>query len=123
MRIIRIQINNFRNFECVDVAVGQNLVIMGENKVGKSNFIHALRLVLDPTLPDSARQLRIEDFWDGITRPLPPDVYIKIDIDFADFEKNTEHLAVLAEHIVQPVPMVSRLTYVFKPKAGLTEAP
>lgn len=96
---------------------------MGENKVGKSNLIHALRLVLDPTLPDSARQLKMEDFWDGLPRPLSPSTCIIISIDFSDFEDNVDHLALLAEHLVQPVPMVSRLTYVFKPKDDLEEAP
>lgn len=66
MRISRIKINNFRNFEEFDVAVGESAVIVGENGVGKSNLIHALRLILDPTLADSARQLRNEDFWDGL---------------------------------------------------------
>ncbi len=34
--------------------------MVGENRVGKSNFIFALRLV-----PDSARQLKLSDIWDG----------------------------------------------------------
>ena len=29
-----------------------------------------MRLLLDPSLPDSARQLRLDDFWDGLKRPL-----------------------------------------------------
>ena len=45
-------------------------MIVGENKIGKSNLLHALRLVLDPPLPDSVRQRRDEDFWDGLPRPL-----------------------------------------------------
>jgi putative ATP-dependent endonuclease of OLD family len=40
-------------------------VLLGENRVGKSNLLFAMRLVIDQTLPDSARQLRISDFWDG----------------------------------------------------------
>ena len=48
MRLSRIQINNFRNFVALDVALGQHAVIVGENKIGKSNLIYALRLVLDP---------------------------------------------------------------------------
>ena len=99
------------------------MVVMGENKVGKSNFLHALRLVLDPSLPDSARQLRMEDFWDGLARPLAMDACILVSIDITDFEDNVDHLAILAEHIVQPTPMVSRLTYIFRPKPDLKEAP
>ncbi len=52
MRISRIRIENFRNFRLLDVALGAPAVVVGENRVGKSNFLHALRLVLDPALPD-----------------------------------------------------------------------
>jgi putative ATP-dependent endonuclease of the OLD family len=58
MRLSRIQIDNFRNFKSLDIALSGHAVIVGENKIGKSNLLHALRLVLDPSLPDSAR-LRI----------------------------------------------------------------
>ena len=61
----------FRNFRHLDVTFGdsQSVVFLGENKIGKSNFVTALRLVLDSSMPDSARQLRLEDFHDGI-RPI-----------------------------------------------------
>ncbi len=62
MKISRVQIKNFRNFASLDVALGEHAVIVGENKVGKSNFLFALRLILDPSLPDTARKLRDEDF-------------------------------------------------------------
>jgi putative ATP-dependent endonuclease of the OLD family len=53
MRISRVRIENFRNFKLLDVELGQNIVLVGENKSGKTNFIHALRLVLDPSLSDN----------------------------------------------------------------------
>jgi len=98
-------------------------VILGENQIGKTNLIYALRLVLDPSLPDSARQLRADDFWDGIPRPLAQNCVIRISVDIADFEDDEGHLAVLAEHLVQPEPMVARLTYEFGPIPGLDHAP
>ena len=48
MHLSRIQIKNFRNFQDLDVALGGNLVIVGENRVGKSNLLYALRLIFDP---------------------------------------------------------------------------
>ncbi len=90
-----------------------NAVIVGENKIGKSNLLHALRLVLDPTLPDTARKLRDEDFWDGIPRPLPRDAAITIALDITDFEDDEDLLSVLSEHVISTGPMVSRLTYMF----------
>lgn len=121
MRISRVQINNFRNFKSLDVEVGQHLVIVGENKVGKSNLLHALRLVLDPSLPDSARRLRIEDFWDGL-KPLDGDAQITVSVDLTDFQDNEGHIAVLGDYLVEHTPMVARLTYAFFPKPDL-EAP
>src|SRR6185312_5371797 len=123
MRIARIHIENFRNFHELDIAVGRSAVILGENQIGKTNLLFALRLVLDPSLPDSARQLRHEDFWDGIARPLSRDVRIQISIDISDFEEDEGQLAVLAEHLVQPEPMIARLTYEFGPIPGVDHAP
>ena len=122
MRISRVQINNFRNFENLDVQVGPHLVIVGENKVGKSNFLHALRLLLDPSLPDSARRLRIEDIWDG-AKPLQADSCITISVDLTDFEDNVGHITVLSDYLIEHSPMVARLTYSFFPKPDLLSAP
>lgn len=123
MRISRIQISNFRNFAEVDIKLGDNAVVVGENKIGKSNLLYALRLILDPSLPDSARKLRDEDFWDGLPRPLGKDDRIVVSVDIADFEDNENQLAVLAEHLVEPEPMISRLTYEWRPLPGLEGDP
>ncbi len=123
MRISRIVIKNFRNFADLDVSLAENAVIVGENKIGKSNLLHALRLILDPSLPDSARKLREEDFWDGLPRPLTKDDRITVSVEIADFEDNDNQLAILAEHLVEPDPMVARLTYVWQPLPGLEGDP
>jgi putative ATP-dependent endonuclease of OLD family len=119
MKLSRVQITNFRNFKNLDVALDLHAVIVGENKIGKSNFLYALRLLLDPTLPDSARQLRQEDFWDGLERPLSKDDEIRIALELSEFEGDTKLLAVLSEHLVVPEPMTSRITYVFRPIPSL----
>lgn len=66
MRLSKLSIRNFRNFTTIDIPLAGNVVLLGENRVGKSNLLFAIRLVLDPTLPDSARQLKLSDFWDGV---------------------------------------------------------
>jgi putative ATP-dependent endonuclease of OLD family len=123
MHISRIHIINFRNFKNLDIKLSENIVVLGENKVGKTNLLFALRLILDPSLPDSARRLRIEDFWDGLERPLKKDDIIQISVEFSDFEDNDNLLAVLADHLIQPDPMVARITYKLQPKAGLEGSP
>jgi len=123
MRLSRIVIKNFRNFKHLDVRLGQHAVVLGENKVGKTNLLFALRLILDPTLPDSARRLRIDDFWDGLARPLKVEDAIEVSVEFREFENDENLLAVLADHLVQPNPMVARVTYRYQPVQGLERAP
>ncbi len=118
MRISRVQIENFRNFKHLDVKLGQNIVLVGENKSGKSNFIEALRLILDPSLSDNDRLLDENDFWDG-DGSLPFDGrQIKISVqftDFADAEKPEElPLSWLADCIIATSPQkTAQLTYLF----------
>lgn len=122
MRISRIAIENYANFENVDFATEHSLVIVGENKVGKSNLLRALRLVLDPMLPDRDRQLGLEHFWDGLS-DAKLGATVKVLLEFTDFEDNDNLLAVLGGSLVDTVtPVVARLTYLYRPKAALEGA-
>jgi putative ATP-dependent endonuclease of the OLD family len=121
LRISRVSVVNFRNFENLDIPLHDHAVIVGENKVGKSNLLHALRLVLDPSLPDTARQLRPEDFWDGLPRPLGPEDAISIAVELTGFDDNDNQLALLADCLVEVEPFVARLTYVFRPTTAFGE--
>ncbi len=91
MRLSRIVIKNFRNLKHLDVRLGQHAVVLGENKVGKTNLLFALRLILDATLPDSARKLRLDDFWDGLARPLKADAAIEVSVEFRDFDTRRKY--------------------------------
>ena len=121
MRICKVKINNFANFSEFEIETGDNLVVVGENKVGKSNLILALQLILDPGLPERDRQLGLEHFWDGLGDDKLGAV-IDIAVELTDFEDDPRLLAHLGDCIVDPgPPMVSRLTYRFQPKAGLED--
>lgn len=123
MRLSRIKIKNFRNFKNLDVRLGEHAVILGENKVGKTNLLFALRLILDPSLPDSMRRLRLDDFWDGLGDSRGADDVIEVSVEFRGFEDSENLLAVLADHLVKPDPMVARITYRFQPISGLDGPP
>jgi putative ATP-dependent endonuclease of the OLD family len=69
--------------------------LIGENRIGKSNFIFALRLVLDIALPDSARQLKLTDIWDGCALSDSPE--IRVDLDFAEFDNDAGLTALLTD--------------------------
>jgi len=115
MYISKVKISNFRNFNETEVELGKQMIIVGENKIGKSNFMDALRLVLDPTLPESSRLLQLSDFWDGLTRPLD-DEEIRIDIELTDFEQDDKLNSVLSDFLVQSSPLTVGLTYRFFPE-------
>lgn len=114
-------IQNFRNFESIDIPLSSNLVLLGENRVGKSNLLFAMRLVIDQTLPDSARQLRISDFWDGCDLSKKPQ--IEIHLDFTDFEDDPYLTALLTDYRLAHDHKTIRLSYVFRCKTEITGLP
>nr|WP_321440364.1 AAA family ATPase [uncultured Hyphomonas sp.] len=122
MYISRICINNFRNFSQLDVSLSGDVVILGENRVGKSNLLHALRLVLDSDLPDSSRELSFSDFWDGL-EDIPGSEKISICIEIKDFEGDADILALLTDFRLDDDPHTVRLTYELRPEGGLEKAP
>src|SRR5438876_5222223 len=108
--ISHLEILNFRNFKHLQLDLERTAVVVGENKAGKSNFLDALRLVLDPSLPDSARKLRPEDFWDGLDQTFAGDT-IEVKILIRDFEENEGAKAILSDCVVESSPLTAQLTY------------
>lgn len=122
MYLSRIRIENFRNFHDLDVALGGNIVIVGENRVGKSNLLFGLRLIFDPSLPDSSRQLGLADFWDGLEE-ITSETTISISVEIKDFEEDLDVLAVLTDYRLDDDPNTVRLTYQLRAQPGLDHAP
>jgi putative ATP-dependent endonuclease of the OLD family len=121
MYLSNVQIKNFRNFSSIDLVLHPNVVMVGENRVGKSNFIFALRLVLDVTLPDAARQLKLSDIWDGCDLSTSPEV--SIHLDFADFDGDPNLVALMTDYRLASDHTKARLSYVFRKKAEITTPP
>lgn len=121
MHLAKLSIRNFRNFAAIDIPLAGNIVLLGENRVGKSNLLFAIRLVLDPTLPDSARQLKLSDFWDDCDLTQNPQ--IEVHLDFADFDGDDALVALLTDFRTADDPNVARLSYVFRKKPEVNGAP
>lgn len=121
MRIDRLLIRNFRNLAHIDLRLLPGTVVVGENRAGKSNLIHALRLILDPTLSFVDRQLSKEDFWDGLSDgtdswdPMTEGHMIEASIDIVDFEHDRKLVTALGNALLEEKPMRARLTYRFAP--------
>lgn len=123
MHISRIEINNFRNFEHLRIdQFPSPAVIIGENGVGKSNLLEALRLVLDPSLPDTRRLLRVEDVWDGHPKGLAGGAEVKVVIELQGFDDDEAAKAILGGCVVASAPHTARLTYRFFPRAKPPQA-
>lgn len=122
MKISRIRVKNFRNLADLDLPLGPTNVIVGENRAGKSNLVHALRILFDPTLPNSERHLRTEDFWDGLSTgrndwdPKKEKQEVTISVDIEDFSEDERVSAVLADALVSRDPVRARITYKYGPR-------
>lgn len=90
-------------------------MLVGENGAGKSNFLRALQMVLDPSLPDTRRVLRPEDICDYAELSLAEGAEVRIEIDLSGFDDNTGAKSELDGCIVAFNPYIARLTYLFRP--------
>lgn len=121
MHINRIRVHNFRNLADVDLILQPGTVIVGENRAGKSNLLHALRLILDPSFSYSDHQLRREDFWDGLSDghddwdPMVAGEIIEASVEIVDFADDSRLVAALADALLEENPPRARLTYRFAP--------
>lgn len=52
MKIEKVQITNFRNFEAATVLFKDSTLVIGANDIGKTNLMFALRLLLDKSLSE-----------------------------------------------------------------------
>ncbi|TWI56104.1 ATP-dependent nuclease [Halalkalibacter nanhaiisediminis] len=113
--ISKVTIKNFRNFLDTEVILNSKQVIIGENNVGKTNFIKALQLILDPNFSDSDRELEESDFNDSIDSPFESKQKIEISIEIQGFEKHTALLAAFCDGSVCEEPPTIKITYEFAP--------
>jgi putative ATP-dependent endonuclease of OLD family len=116
MRLTRLTIKNFRNLDGVDIPLVGGPVIVGENRVGKSNLVHAIRLVLDSSLSNKGRRLRAEDFSEYLgLDPIADGAEIRISVELEDFGEDGGLMAALRHAIVSGDPVRARITYRFGP--------
>ena len=113
--ISKVIIKNFRNFHQVNVDLTHKQIIIGENNVGKTNFLRALQLILDPSLSDEDRYLSETDFHESLVDPMETGEEIKIEIEIRGYEHNKVILSTLCDASISSAPPTLRLTYRFYP--------
>ncbi|MBP9583526.1 MAG: AAA family ATPase, partial [Ignavibacterium sp.] len=113
--IQRVQIKNFRNYLDVDVTLDHKQVIIGENNVGKTNFLRAIQLILDRDLSDNDRQLTSDDFHDSIEAPMEIGAVIEIKLHIQGYEHSRKLIAQFADAVISDEPPTLQFVYKFDP--------
>jgi putative ATP-dependent endonuclease of OLD family len=112
MYISRLFIRNFRNFQELDVPLFNGVTcIVGENNVGKTNLLHAIRLVIDASLSSQHRTLQREDFPASLDLTTPQQVVISIEL--RNYATRPHEEATAGPWAVDDD--LARLTYRFRP--------
>ncbi len=118
MRLSRIVIRGFRNFQHLDVEVNDAVTcIVGENNTGKTNLVLALRLAIDAGLSSTYRSLTHEDFCAGTDISQPTQVMVSL--EFRDFKKKDNEEGMLMHCVV--ADNLARITYRFRPRKPAIE--
>ncbi len=93
MFVSNVHITGFRNFKDADVSLCEKSLVLGSNEIGKSNFLYALRILLDKNLSLADIEPQDSDFY---AHELTHTIWIR-----ARFEGVTEECVVakLREHI------------------------
>ncbi|MNP98510.1 recombination protein F [compost metagenome] len=82
MRLIKININNFRGIKQAEVLLSGHSVLIGDNNAGKSTVLEAIDLVLGPDRLSRIPVINEHDFFEGIYihegQPLPIEIEIII---------------------------------------------
>lgn len=121
MRLDRLIVRNFRNIGELNLHLLPGSVIVGENRAGKSNLIAALRLIFDPSMSFSDRQLGAEDFWmsdaDLLRQkdPMAEGDVIEVCAEIVEFDDDSRLVAALGHALLEEEPMRARLTYRYAP--------
>jgi putative ATP-dependent endonuclease of OLD family len=113
--ISNVKIRNFRNFLSVNVNLDHKQVIIGENNVGKTNFLRALQLILDKNFSDTDRQLGSEDFHDSLDTPLINGEEIEISLQVRGYEHNRKLVAQFSDAVISTTPPTIEFTYRYFP--------
>jgi putative ATP-dependent endonuclease of OLD family len=119
MYISRIVIRNFRNFVHLDINLLPGVTcILGENNTGKTNLLHAMRLVIDTNLSSRYRQFIEHDIHSGVDVRSPQQVIVSV--EFTDYAERENECALVG--CWEVAEDLARLHYRFRPRPVVREA-
>ena len=113
--ISRVRIKNFRNFLDADVHLDHKQVVIGENNVGKTNFLRAIQLILDKDFSDNDKQLTESDFHESLEDPMGNGYEIEIIINIRGYEHNTKLMSQFDDAVVDATTPTLEFRYLYSP--------
>ncbi|MFP7416036.1 ATP-dependent nuclease [Priestia filamentosa] len=121
MYISNVKIHNYRSFNFLNVDLNKGLsILIGENNIGKSNFLKALGLIFNSNQSLRARVLQQEDFWNGLVVERDwPEIMIEVTLKGITTE---DELAITSRWLTRN-PGEAKLTYKYRPKASISVPP
>jgi putative ATP-dependent endonuclease of OLD family len=115
MHISTLTVRNFRNFLRAQFNFEEGVnTLIGENGVGKTNVFHAIRLLLDESLPRNATTLREPDFNRTLKNWRGHWIVISINFEKLDLSEGCQLLKHTAGHMNQS--QQGTYTLFFRPK-------
>ena len=118
MYLSRIVIRNFRNFRKLDVAIQEGATcIIGENNTGKTNLLHALRLVIDANLSSSYRTLSPHDI--NAEEDFETANQVLVSVEFVGYKSSLNDTALFGTCEVEED--LARIHYRFRPRYEVRE--
>ena len=118
MHISRVVIRNYRNFFHLDVRLQNGVTcIVGENNSGKSNFLRAIRLVVDVNHSSQFRQLLEQDVHSGVD--LSEAGQVVISVEFVGYAGEVKQMALLGPCEVEPD--LARMHFRYRPTRAIRE--
>ncbi len=114
MYISKVHIKNYRNYLDCDIPLNEGLTILiGENNIGKTNFLKALALIFSLDASPRTRKLPVEDFSiEALSTELDEPPEIEISCTLTDFRTDGEK-SVVATWLTSD-PTEARVTYVYR---------
>lgn len=134
MRVSKVVIKNYRNFKSFDIDLKEFTLVIGENNIGKTNFLTALGLIFSQDISfykkrtleiDDINFEAINDFKADVLNPAIPLseirlVNVKIEVYLTDFIGNSKQEAVVADWLIDESLSIAKLTYHFSLREDLT---
>ncbi|EDS78873.1 ATP-dependent nuclease [Clostridium perfringens] len=85
MKFKSLEIKNFRNFECININLDNKNVIFGMNDIGKTNFLYAIRFLLDKDVRKN-RFVQTDYHRNNIEN----NISITLELDISDFDESED---------------------------------